>query len=531
MSYFDENPDEHSSWDDSQATSNFIERMHERARGFLDGDSDETSAIEHDRFDKSTWAETRQDALDIDNQVKEYAKEYDYVDDFFADLFYLLHKGDPRVRERGEMREDHVPNRELINGFADMQEVKDLRDYTRGDPFGTAMGIGSMDSEIAEAFEKMRAAQELAKQLQELREQIQEAAEKALASMDPDELAELIAEAAGLDQQAGGVSVELDAATSEALGQAAATMRAGVNKAAEDLAQEAQLAGGFGIDPGQLQRMDFHERRKLALQLRNSRMADFAHLFGAFRMLALAAKRKRVQDMPSEIAGLDTSDDLARLVPFEYLNLASAELESDFWLRYANHQLATWKLHGTEKQGRGPIVVVCDESGSMSSPDLGGNSREAWSKAFTLALADLARREKRKLYYIGFSSQGQQWEIDVTEGGFPAVMEVVEHFFGGGTHYDRPLRRALDICSERYAADGDDRPDICFITDDEYYGIEDRFVERWNIERERLSIGTYGLAIGTTGVGGTMEKLCDNVIQVNQLASGVSLAADLFQAM
>jgi len=511
----------------------FLKGLRARAADWL-VQPEARDAVPHDAFDEATHAETRQAARDYDTQIEEYRKEYDYVEDFFCDLFYLLHKGDPQVRGAHEMAPSHLGNRALIEEFAALQEVKDLRDYTRGDPFGTAMGIGSMDTELAAALARLKAAQELAEQLQKLREQLAElaqAAQDADGAGDTEAMVEALAAGMGTEGEAEGLAEALAKAVADAAAASEAQLRAAANRAVADAEEEAALASAFGVEPGALQRMDVAERQALSKRLRSSRMAAFISLFGAMRSLSIAARRRRVDNVPAEVAGLQTSDDLARLAPAEYLNLASAELESDFWMRYAQHQLSTWRTRGAERLGRGPIVLVCDESSSMTTPDIDGVTREAWSKAFVLAVADLARREKREVHYVGFASRGQVYTRSLHEGA--ALWEVCEHFFGGGTHYEQPLQVALDVVEEHAAQHPQSvHPDVVFITDDEYTSIAAPFLARWRAQREKHSIACYGVHIGPgKGSSGAMGQLCDTVAQLSDLAGGQSLAAHLFRRL
>ncbi len=166
------------------------------------------------------------------------------------------------------------------------------------------------------------------------------------------------------------------------------------------------------------------------------------------------------------------------------------------------------------------MIVVCDESYSMSvNADSEGNTREAWSKALALALADQARRSDRDFAYIGFSNADQQWQLDFPGGKTPIekVLDLAEHFFAGGTHYERPLTMALDLV-EKHLAEGRDRPDIVFITDDECRVSTD-FVATFADARSRADARVYGIQIGSASMADALRSLCDRVIPVANLVS------------
>ena len=64
-----------------------------------------------------------------------------------------------------------------------------------------------------------------------------------------------------------------------------------------------------------------------------------------------------------------------------------------------------YELKGTEKQGKGPIVVCVDNSGSMSG------DRETWSIVVALALLEIATMPKREFACIHIGGQSDALEI------------------------------------------------------------------------------------------------------------------------
>jgi uncharacterized protein with von Willebrand factor type A (vWA) domain len=69
----------------------------------------------------------------------------------------------------------------------------------------------------------------------------------------------------------------------------------------------------------------------------------------------------------------------------------------EFKRRFVEGQLLEYAVRGEDKAGRGPMVVCIDGSGSMAG------AKELWAKAVTLALADIARLERRQCRAIIFS--------------------------------------------------------------------------------------------------------------------------------
>jgi uncharacterized protein with von Willebrand factor type A (vWA) domain len=539
----------------------------------------EQHSVVHDSFDELDWKLVQDNVPAIENNVTDLHRKYDYVPHFFEDFFNLLHQGDPLLRDAGEMDERFRPNQVMTDDFHKMPEIAGLRLSTMHDPYATAMAMLSMQPKLKDAYERMGEAMSSAAAAAEARAQAQAAAQA---------LAQALAEAQNAQQQADSAQQAADAAqggdgaaaaeaaaqaaqgaadqaaqaAADALGQAEAaaqahadasaqagqqakgamaearaSVRSAAHHASNEAEEESQLMRAFGVADGELKAMDFEERRKLAERLRTNRMAKFAKVIGQFRVLADAERRRKTQHKPDQVVGVELGGDLMRMTAGEMLNLAEPELETDFWRRWASQELVQYKVEGSEKLGQGPIVVVCDESGSMAGSPYGGvdlqdASPEAWSKALSLALCDQARRSGRDFHYIGFSSASQQWHLEFPGGKAPIakVIEFTEHFYSGGTHYEKPLRMAKDIV-ERYGKRDKPKPDVVFITDEEYGELDPAFLQDWQRVKHDTSMRVFGIAVGTSGGNGALRAVADDVRVVSTLASDPRVMADLFRVI
>lgn len=525
-----------------------------------------TDAVPHDRFDEASWQEVREDVPAIETMITDLSRKHDYVEDFAKDFFNLTVKGDPQVRDRDEMKPSHEPNNAMISEFQKMPEIQHLRSLTANDQYAAAMGFLSMKDKIAQAVERMQQAREQAEEKQAALDELREAQEAAQAALDQaaqdqaalDQLDEDADENARsqAQQQAqdaadaaeiavnGAAAAQTAAQTASQAAQGAqeaaiqsmrADIRQAAAKAAEEAEEEAQLFSAFGVEDGELKRMSFKERAALAKRLKGNRLAKFAKLIGQFKQLQAAESRRRVKHVADEVVDLELGDDLTRLSTQEMINLATDEMEDDFWLRYVNRQLLVKRLEGTERLGQGPIIVVNDESGSMEAalavPGVQG-TREAWSKAFALAMAEQARKQGRDFHYIGFSSSGQQWTIsfDKGKGTLNQVIEMTEHFWDGGTNFEKPLTMALDIVEQAYDATGHPKPDVVFVSDDDYGSMSQEFMHRWNKAKDKMSLKCRGVAMATPGHG-AMEAVCDDVIAVTDLTADPRAVGNLFRTI
>jgi len=515
----------------------------------------ETEAVKRNSFDRSDWEHVLEAAPTIRQMQSNLEKTVDYADDFMADLHAAVFKVEPTVRGADEMKPTHVANRAVMEQLLDMPEMQTLRQHSTGDVYGSALAMVAMQETAVETLQRVHSAAEEAAKAEEERQQEREKRQQEIA----DQIADLEANpppeplppgASGPelppDPRVEGLKTQMDqfgslAAPSNGGVQQAAQnaakgmenkLRSAAKKATGELDEENTLMSSFGVEPGDLQRMDVRERMALAKKLANNRLAKFAKLLGQFKMVQQAESRKRVVNAASEVHGITTGDDLTRMATSELLNFADESLEDLMWLRWSESELSIYDVRGKENQGQGPIIAVVDESGSMGATDVAGGTREAWSKALALALCDQAKRRKRDFRYIGFSSAGKQRVVDFPQGHTPVhkVIEMTEGFLNGGTNYEQPLRMALEMIEKDFDALGKPRPDIVFITDDAYGSMDADFMHEWNRVKDKTSLKCYGIAIGCDS-SGALAAVSDNVREITALVSDPRNMADIFRTV
>ena len=96
------------------------------------------------------------------------------------------------------------------------------------------------------------------------------------------------------------------------------------------------------------------------------------------------------------------------------------------------------------------------------------------------------------------------------------VFELAGYFPGGGTNFEEPLDRALEILKGSKFRRGD----IVFITDGEA-GVGDAWLEGFRRERARLGFKVYSVLIDLGGGESweTLSLFSDKVTSVSKLTS------------
>ncbi|MGH3409301.1 MAG: hypothetical protein ACRDRJ_43435, partial [Streptosporangiaceae bacterium] len=314
-----------------------------------------------------------------------------------------------------------------------------------------------------------------------------------------------------------------------------APLRAAARKAAADAAeqarQEAALMDAWGVGPGELQRMDFEQRRRLAERLRSGRIAHLAQLIGRFRRMAAGERAHRVEGVPGELTGVTLSGDLSRLIPSEMATLAIPAARAAFAARLAENRLLTYRTTGTDRTGQGAIIAVLDSSGSMEAAHAGGITREAWSKALALSLLDQARAGHRDMVVIYFGSADELQVFRFPAGRVPAigdVVEMAEWFFDGGTDFEAPLGAAADLLVEEFSQAGKQGGDIAFVTDG-VCGVSEEFMASWQARKAQAGFRVFGVSLARQP-GAVLTALCDNVRGIDDLADP-AVVADMFRVI
>jgi uncharacterized protein with von Willebrand factor type A (vWA) domain len=484
-------------------------------------------AVKHDSFDAMTWSMLQDQVGALRDAVRNLAEDHGSSQEAQEDVFNLLHQTDPLFREDVEVKPTHRPQAAMLDALRQTEEFKQLRDRTVLDEYGTAFAQLCLQEPLREAFDEMSKAQEGQQQAQEALSDAM--AQASMAQTEDDQTAAEQAMGQALDQQA-----QADANAGDVAQQQAQALTDTAEQANDDLRKEADAQATYGDAVGDVRSMDYAERRALAEKINASRLAQLANIIGPHRFYADAERRHKVKHAPDEVFDISMGNDLTKLVPGELTNLAVPELEEMFWLRWSKHALLQQEKRGVEKAGMGPVIVVCDESWSMGDVkqpiDDAGNTREAWSKAVSMALADAARRGKRDFTYIGFSGTDQQWQRTFANGAMDIdqLIEFTSHFFNGGTHYETPLEMAMAQVAE-YEAKGKGKADIVLITDDECK-VSPSFIDQFADLRRRTETSLYGLQVGEPKFG-TLKTLADRTTSITKLTSTPEALRDLYRSI
>lgn len=511
----------------------------------------QTHAVLHDQYDTQAFEEAQTSYRKLGEAESNRKESLATASALLHDLFYAFHKPVVKLREADEMASSHLLNRQMVEGMLATAEWSELHHATVGDEVAAAIATVAASSRMLDRVDKAttRRINELARVEEEIEQLMNqahtlEALATEQAQTHPQRAEKLARQADELASQAQKAATGRDKlahklTAPEALELLENAARQAVRGALSQAAAEIEelngavkaYSGGYdaggGLEgSGNNSGPGAAEKVKLAQRVRsNPTLARIAEVCGRFTRIALNIQKSKVDAPPQEVVGLKTGDDLAHVLTGELALLADPLLETVFEARFADKKLLQYELEKREPQGRGPIIVALDSSGSMTTRAENGMSREVWSKGVALALMAIARLQKRDIALIHFSSPGQV-RVDVFPKGQAtplAVMDSAEHFFDGGTDYAGWMEQTL-LLVDRSAFN---RADVIIVSDGEVR-IPPASVAEWNRRRKEREMRCLAVLIGETWGSEELGQISESVTPLLNLTEDSAALDNMF---
>jgi len=217
----------------------------------------------------------------------------------------------------------------------------------------------------------------------------------------------------------------------------------------------------------------------------NPTLMKLWELAGKMRMTAKNKQRNKPNKQPQELHDIEVGSNLETILPEEAMLLVSGNenMEMEFFSRYCDNQLLQYALKGNEDEDQGPIICCVDVSGSTQG------TISLWEKATALALIEIAIKQKRSFSVIFYDSAVRHtWTVRKGERiNAQDMANAMSFFSGGGTSFEAPLRKAVEVIE----GDGEfTGADIVFLTDGSSSTSED-FRKWFTGKLDEHSINVY----------------------------------------
>ena len=231
-----------------------------------------------------------------------------------------------------------------------------------------------------------------------------------------------------------------------------------VTEARKEVDELREAATALGLGPGQPGANDPKAIAELYKRVRSDpTLRRICELAGRFRRVAQSKQRMKAAHGLDDMVGVEPGGDIGRLLPSELVKLAVPELELDTLRRIVERQALCREHHSVEPVGKGPIIVVADESGSMEG------AKVHTAKALTLALAWVARSQRRWCGLVAYSGGSGERLLTLPPGRWDesALCDWLSAFIGGGSDLEFAHQGDAEDVPRTQRASRHHRPDLC----------------------------------------------------------------------
>ncbi|MEK8128527.1 hypothetical protein WMW72_11485 [Paenibacillus filicis] len=312
----------------------------------------------------------------------------------------------------------------------DKQAALDAKPLAAGEVQALRERVSSLQEEMRTDFlrrDKLR--HKLAKAEQELRDAEKQAERLRRKEQESFRL---------LDEQLG---AWIGQALSESLGREAAE-----ETDLSELLKANQLVANrrWGSDLGRLHRQQYAGYLQWVEKLkRYPDLLSFLQEVGRqLQQLKASRKNARSPRIPESYDDLRQSADIAHMLPSEASLLADPDYEDYFLVKWLEGKLLSYTISGrAQEPEKGPVICMLDTSHSMRGAKL------RLAQVFIATFASFSMLEKRDFQLLLFGARGELLERPLywrkpDWAGFYSLSQLA---FGGGTHFDAPLRRGIEL--------------------------------------------------------------------------------------
>jgi uncharacterized protein with von Willebrand factor type A (vWA) domain len=261
------------------------------------------------------------------------------------------------------------------------------------------------------------------------------------------------------------------------------------------------LLGGLGAGnaDAEMKKVPLRDKILLAEKIASTKkMKEIAEWAGRFKQIA-RKKQKSKQSEPVTRRSVTIGNSIENLLPVELCFYTHPITKMDFLRRFAECETLQFEQKGLVDLKKGPIVLCLDQSDSM-------RSLETQSKGFTLALMSIAKKQRRDLCLVLFSSSIQIYTYEKGKIAASEITRLARTFLGGGTNFTLALDQAAHQINESRFK----QADLVFVTDGEDQ-VTDSFLEAFNKNKREKAFNVLSLVIGCNS---SVEQFTDRLIEV-----------------
>ena len=511
------------------------------------------NAFEHTEVDLWFFEDMVQTSPVMQATIEKGCDIYPAFEYMYQDIFLSLYKYKAKLLPENDIHLSTRLNRKFAECYLNTPEYIKLRQTCRLDQFNAALGTEIIGNKllniVEEVMNKLKEQDEAVKKMQELMKKEQEMDDILEENEEMDDLLQsLIANGQGnstqaqaLQQQinqnlnskqaiqalANKIAEEMDDLIEEDDVASEIVTKAGTafNEASMQVAETSEFVEAWGFGEGENCRVSYKTKKDAIEKIRKSpKLKNLTDLIGRFKESAITEQKKKTKNGAVEISSVTVGNKIEDTLPSERMMLSNETTKSDFYNKYTEGRLSVYSKESNKSKNKGPIILCCDESGSME-----GN-RETWSKAFTMGVLEIAQIQKRDFAFIAYASRAND-PIIVNKGEVAPnkVITICEDFIDGGTNFEAPLRKALDLIKDSTFKNAD----ILFVTDGDC-GVSDSFKKEFKRIKEEKEFACKGILVDMgswRSSDSTLREFCDDVVKISNVADLTDGNSDINKAL
>ena len=501
------------------------------------------NCIKHTTSDEFIYEDTVEEVHRFQRSIQKGQDELPTFDRLHQDLFYSMYKYKPEMIAEEEMKPSAKMNHKIMSQLVESEDFQTLRQNCHGDIYNSVLGVEMLGNRAMEVFmEWKREAEEnqdpnqpnmsdiaqMIQQMQQAENQLQQAQDAAQSIQEVmDQMAQngqQIPEAVNQAHQNSMMNQQMAQQFLDEVSQQAEQameqnqksfdqLQRGFAQAAQDLNREIDetndLINSWGLEPGDASRIPMENKREAIERIRASqKLKKMTEMIGNLKTVAREEQKRKSKDGATTIKTIEIGNKIESVLPSEKMKLIHPTMKKDFYRRYNQKELLQYQKESFNNKAKGPIICCIDTSGSMSG------TAEVWSKAMAIAMLEIAQKQKRDFCAILYCSRVdavihfERDKFNPTD-----VVELAERFSGGGTNFQKPLDKCLELIkTSKYK-----KADIVFITDGDC-GLDNSFVRKFNNAKEEKEFFCKGIVIDGYSHTSTIEKFCDDVTYISDMA-------------
>ena len=457
--------------------------------------------------------------------------------------FFDLSQVDPDRLEQADIRPDHVIDHYVLEMLEAVKDFQVIKANSINDDVAAGFATVDLAPKLEEIFDKLKEDMQNAQDLQNGLETLLSNGQKMNGNGEEEGDGEGKGEGKGEGEEAQSQkdlieqadrlrekADQLDKSLQDKEFEVQNELKQAIKEVREFQESEQQMSKLWGLDQSNMTIGDAQARIDLSVKFRTERFKKIAELLGPLMQIALTEQERKLKGIPNEIYDIEMGNDLQRVLPTEMLGLFEDEIEDLeylFYIKLLEGGLSQYEMEGKDTIGRGSLIVAEDGSGSMTY-----SGRDLMSKALTLALLFIAKRQNREFTGIHFGGVGEHYTVDLRKKDVSLITgthiegeQRVNHIAGtsawaeaslgsSGTDFETPLRIALEKITRDFVEYGQSKADIVFVTDGEC-GVSDKLIADLIEAKQKMNFKIWSIIIGVDM--SSLNEFSDRIIFLDEL--------------